>query len=140
MAVPAGSVRRRTQRIVAFDQDVAEVDAYAIDDAAGLQNTDVALDHQLLNRDSAFDRGDHRRKFEQQPVAHRLDDPAPEPRHDWPGRLAMLAHRFRRPRLVLAHQARVADDVDGHDRGEAAGRGHCSGTPAIRRPSQLRSI
>jgi hypothetical protein len=36
------------------------------------------------------------------------------------------------PRLVLVDQARVADDVDGVDRCEAAGRGHYSGTPALR--------
>ena len=39
-------------------------------------------------------------------------------------------------RLVLAHEARVADDVD---RSEAAGGGHCSGTPALRRPSRMGS-
>src|SRR5580698_8124197 len=42
-------------------------------------------------------------------------------------------------RLVLAHQARVADDVGGEDRGEAPGGGHCSGTPALRRPSKMGS-
>ena len=84
----------------------------------------VALDHQLLDRDGAFDGGDDRGKFQQQPVAHRLDDATAEVRHDRPRGLAMLAHRQRRPRLVLAHQPRIADDVDGHDRGEAAGRGH----------------
>ena len=35
-----------------------------------------------------------------------------------PRGLAMLAHRPRRPGLVLTHQARVADDVNGHDCGE----------------------
>ena len=57
------------------------------------------------------------------------------------GRAASRCSRTatRRPRLVLAHQARVADDVDRHDRGEAAGRGHCSGTPALRRPSRTGS-
>ena len=84
----------------------------------------VALDHQLLDRDRAFDGGDDGGKLQQQPVAHRLDDAAPEARHDRPRRLAMLAHRPRRPRLVLAHQAGIADDVDGHDRGEAASTCH----------------
>jgi hypothetical protein len=35
---------------------------------------------------------------------------------------AMLAHRPRRPRLVLAHGTALADDVDCEDRGEAATR------------------
>jgi hypothetical protein len=55
---------------------------------------------------------------------------------------AMLAHRPRRPRrprLVLAHETALANDVDCEDRGEAAGGGHCSGTPALRRSSTRRS-
>ena len=99
----------------------------------------VALGHQLLDRDRAFDRGDDGGKLQQQPVARRLDDAPAEAGHDRPRRLAMLAHRPRRPRLVLAHEARVADDVGGEDRGEAAGGGHCSGTPALRRPSRMGS-
>jgi hypothetical protein len=39
-------------------------------------------------------------------------------------------------RLVLAH---VADKVGGEDRGEVAGGGHCSVTPALRRPSKMGS-
>ncbi len=39
-------------------------------------------------------------------------------------RLAMLADRPRRPRLVLAHEARVADDVGGEDRGKLPGFRH----------------
>ena len=35
---------------------------------------------------------------------------------------------------MLAHA-----DVGGEDRGEAAGGGHCSGTPALRRPSKMGS-
>jgi len=31
------------------------------------------------------------------------------------------------------------DHVGGEDRGEAAGGGHCSGTPALRMPSKIRS-
>src|SRR5271154_6297092 len=43
---------------------------------------------------------------------------AAETRDDRSRRLAMLAHRRRRARLVFAHQAGIADDVDGHDCGE----------------------
>ena len=35
----------------------------------------------------------------------------------------------RHPRLVLAHQAGIADNVDGKDGGEAAGGGHELGLP-----------
>src|SRR5271168_4956997 len=52
---------------------------------------------------------------------------------------AMFAHRARRPRLVLAHQTRVSNDIDSEDRGEAARHGHCSGTPALRMPSRMGS-
>ena len=34
------------------------------------------------------------------------------------------------------HTTRVADDVNGEDRGKAAGRGHCWGRPALRRSSK----
>ncbi len=51
--------------------------------------------------------------------------------------LAPLAHALRSARFVLAHQPRVADHVGGEDRGEAAGGGHCSGTPALRMPSRM---
>ena len=84
----------------------------------------VALGHELLDRDRAFDRGDHRRKLDQQPVAGRLDYAAALARDERSRRLAMLAHRPRRPYLVLAHEARVADHVGGEDRGELAGFGH----------------
>ena len=105
---------------------VAEVDADAIDDTLRLGNVGVALDHQRLDRDRAFDGGDDGGKLQQQPIARRLDDPAPKSRHDRPRRLAMLAHRLRRARLVLAHQSGIADDVDGHDRGESPVFGHCT--------------
>src|SRR5271165_54956 len=69
----------------------------------------------------------------------RIDDLVLATSQDRPRRLAMLADRPRSPRLVLAHQARIADDIDGENRGEAASRGHCSGTPAMRRPSKMGS-
>ena len=115
-----------TQNVVALDQHVAEVDADAIDDALRLGNVGVALDHQRLDRNRAFDRGDDGGKLQQQSIAHCLDDAAPKSRHDRPRRVAMLAHRLRCARLVLAHQSGIADDVDGHDRGESPVLGHCT--------------
>src|SRR5271166_2962364 len=66
--------------------------ADAIDDPFRLRRPGVALDHQLLDGDRAFDRRDDRGKIEQEPVARGLDDAAAQARHDRPSRLAMLAH------------------------------------------------
>ena len=60
----------------------------------------------------------------QQAVARRLDDAAALARDERRRRLALLADRPRRPRLVLAHEARVADDVGGEDRGKLPGFRH----------------
>ena len=132
---PRRDIDAVAENVVAFDQHVPKVDAYAIDDALRLRHVGVALDHQLLDRDRAFDRCDNGGKFEQQPIARRLDDAPPEVRHQRPRRLAMLPDRLRRPRLVLAHQPRVADDVGSEDRGEFSGFAHSSGSPALRRTS-----
>ena len=94
------------------------MDADAIDDPPRLRRIDVALDHHVLDRNRAFDGGDDGGKLEQHTVAHGLDDPAAETRDDRSRRFAMLAHRLRRPRLILAHQAGIADNVDGHDCGK----------------------
>src|ERR1700722_8764052 len=51
----------------------------------------------------------------------------------------MLAHRPRSPPLILAHKPAVADDISGEGRGEAAGRGLCSVTPALSRTSRMSS-
>ena len=127
------------QNVVALDQNVAEIDADAINDALIFGSAGVALDHQPLNRDRAFDGGDDGGKLKQQAVARGLDDTSPELRHNRPRPLAMFAHHPRRPRLVLAHEARVAGNVGGENRGEAAGGGHCSGTPALRKPARMGS-
>ena len=128
------------QNILAVDQHVAEIDADAVEDASGLGNARVAFGHLLLHANRALDRRDDRRKFQQHAVAHRLDEPAAESANDRRRRLAMFPHRARRPRFVIAHQPRVADDVGGEDRGEAAGLAHSSGIPALRRPSYTRSF
>ena len=104
-----------------------------------LRRPGVALDHQLLDRDRAFDGGDDGGKLQQKPIARRLDDAAAVVGDDRTRCLPMLAHRPRRPRLVLTHKPAVADDVGGEDRGKAAGGGHCSGTPALRMPSKMGS-
>ena len=132
---PRRDIDAVAQNILAVDQHVAEIDADAVEDASGLGNARVAFGHLLLHANRALDRRDDRRKFQQHAVAHRLDEPAAESANDRRRRLAMFPHRARRPRFVIAHQPRVADDVGGEDRGEAAGLAHSSGIPALRRPS-----
>ena len=136
---PRRDIDAVAENVVALDQDVAEVDADAIDDAlvlgvSALRST-ISFWIAIAHSTAATMEGNS----SSTPVARRLDDAPAEARDDRPCRLAMLADRPRRPRLVLAHQARVADDVGGEDRGEAAGGGHCSGTPALRRPSKIGS-
>ena len=116
---PRRDIDAIAQNVVALDQHVAEIDADAVDDALRLGRRrrcapTISFWIAIAHSTAATTRG----KLQQQPVAHRLDDAAAALRHQRPRRLAMLAHRPRRPRLVLAHQAGVADDVDGHDRGE----------------------
>ena len=100
---PRRDVHAVAENVVALDQDVAEVDAEAIEDAFVLGRVGVTLDHQRLDRDCAFDGGDDGGKLHQKPIAHRLDDAAAVVGDDRTRCLPMLAHRPRRPRLVLAH-------------------------------------
>ena len=52
---PRRDVHAVAQYVVALDQDVAEIDADTIDDALRLRPPGVALDHQFLDHDRAFD-------------------------------------------------------------------------------------
>ena len=44
---------------------------------------------------------------------------------------------FDDARLHLTHDAALAGDVGGEERGRPAGGSHCSGTPASRMPSSM---
>ena len=100
--------------------------ADAVDDPVRPRRIDVPLNHHFLDRYRAFDSCDDGGKLKQQSVAHRLDDAPAPARHERLRCFTMLPHRPRRPDLVLAHQAGIADDVDRHDRSEFAGFGHCA--------------
>ena len=97
------------------------------------------LGHPPLDGDRAFDRGDYGRELDENSIAHRFENTPAVRCDDRGGSLTPLEHGARRPGLVLAHEARIADDVGGEDRGELAGGGHGSGSPALRRPSTNRS-
>jgi hypothetical protein len=120
---PRGDVDAVADKVVALDDDVAKVDADAVDETPLNGNAGVALGRHPLNCKRAFDRRDEGSKFDEGAVAHRLED-APVVRGDDRGsRFAQVPHSFCRSRLVLAHQARVADDVGGEDCSQLAGSG-----------------
>ena len=56
---PRRDIDAVAQNVVALDQDVAEVHADAIEDALVLSSIGIALGHHFLDRDRAFDGGDH---------------------------------------------------------------------------------
>jgi hypothetical protein len=129
---PRGDVNAVAKDILAFDQDIAEVDANPVEDPLPLGRAFVAGGHLPLHRHGAFDRRDHGREFDEHPVAHRLEDSPAVRGDDRPSGLAPLAHRLGGSGLVLAHHARVADDIGGKDRGELAGGRHDQRTLSAR--------
>ena len=121
-----GDIDPVAQNVLAVDENVAEIDPGAIENVSGLGNRFVALGHHPLDEDGAFDRGDDGGKFEQHAVPGRLDEPTAEGAHNLARRLAPLADDLRRPGLVLAHEARIADHVGGEDCSELPGFAHCA--------------
>ena len=64
---PRGDIDAVAEDIVAVNQDLAEVDAHAIDDAPVLGDALVALRHLLLHEDRALDRRDDGRNSTMNP-------------------------------------------------------------------------
>jgi hypothetical protein len=111
--------------VIGLDDDVAEIDADAQLDAAVRADTRVPFGHRLLHHDRAADRIDNAGKLHQHAVAGGLDD-ATAVFGDL--RIEELAAQrleaFVRALLIGAHQPRIAGDIGGKDRGEAADRSH----------------
>ena len=98
--------------------DVAEIDADAEQHPPLSGNIEVALGHDLLDGDGAFDRAHRARELRHDPVARDVDDAAAvlgDERKD--DRLVRFEIAHRRV-FVAAHEARVAGDVRGQDRRE----------------------
>jgi hypothetical protein len=109
VAVDAGSVV----------DDVAEIDADAEQHSVVRGNIEVALGHDLLNGDGAFDRAHGAWELRHDAVARDIDDASTvlgdERQDDGLVRLE-VAHRLF---FVAPHQARVTSDVRGQDGREA---------------------
>src|SRR5262245_35086339 len=121
---PGRDVDAVAEDVVALDQDVAEMDADAPFHAAFAGNPRVAFRRQLLQCQSAFDVANHRAELDPHDFAGGLDDRPAMLGDERIGSAAMLAQRPRRPRLVEAHQSRIARDIGGEDCGKTAGGGH----------------
>jgi hypothetical protein len=100
-----------TENVVALDQDVAEVDPDPKQHTPILRDTFVPLGHHRLHGHRAFDRIDHRRKFEQHAVTRGLHEATTVFRHESVGNLAVFAECAGCADLVEAHEPRVACHV-----------------------------
>src|SRR5262249_6943369 len=110
--------------VLALDDDLAEVDPDAHMDAPFFGHRGVALRHVPLEHDSTFNGVDYAAELGEQPVAHELED-APVMLLDLGLEevLAMRAHPLEGVRLVLLHEAAIADHVGREDRRKLAFHG-----------------
>ena len=118
---PRGDVDAVAEDIVVLDDDVAQIDADAIEQRARRGHVAIAPRHPFLEIDRAAQRLGDALKFHQQTVAGGLDDAAlavGDRRID-----QLKPHGFepgQRPSFVDFHQTAIADHVRGQNRGQAA--------------------
>jgi len=100
--------------VVAFDDNVAQVDADSKDDALVFVGRRVALGHALLHRDRTGDSVDDAWELDQGAVTHQLDDPPAVPGDQGIDEFgAVRLKRGKRARLIFFHEARVTDHIGG---------------------------
>src|SRR5476651_497214 len=109
---PSSYVDAVSVNVVTVDDDVAEINADPEDNAFALRDIGIADGHGHLDLDGAPGGIDSAGKFQQQPVAHSLDD-APAMRGDCRVEQVGSVHPEARERaaLVPPHQAGVADHI-----------------------------
>src|SRR5438874_9127124 len=122
---PCGDVDAVAVDVVAVDDHIAEIDPDPEFDALGRRDARAPFAHRFLHLGRAAHRVDDAAELDQHAVAGSLDDAAivlGDTRIDklGPQRLESRQGAF----LVRPHQPRVAGDIGGQDRGEAAGCGH----------------
>ncbi len=107
--------------VVALDDDVADVDAHAVDNSLVFWDISVAQGHGSLHIDSEGNGVHDAAKLHQGAIAHEFDHP--------PVVLSGLGldqfsanclERRERPNLVGSHQAAVTDNVGSEDGGQPA--------------------
>jgi hypothetical protein len=118
---PGGNVDAVAEDVAVLDDDVADIDAHAKFDAPLCRCCGVAGDHLALQLDRTAHRVDDARELDEETVAGGLDD-APPMLGDF-GIAQFAAHcpqRRERALFVLAHQPRIAGDIDRQDRRQPA--------------------
>jgi hypothetical protein len=126
------------QIAVGLLDDIAHVNADAKVDALLGRDASVALDHGGLDFDRAAHGVDRAAELDDRAVAGALDDAAMVHRDD---RVNQVAAERPEPRqraiFVRSCKPAIAGDVGDQNRRELPGLGHSSGSPALRRPSNI---
>src|SRR5690348_2427594 len=108
-----GDIHPVAEDVAVLDNDIAEIDAHAKLDPPFRRDASVARRHFALRFDRAPYRIDDAGKFDEEPIASGFNDAAPM---FLDLRIAQLAtdrpQRGERAFLILAHQPRIAGDVD----------------------------
>ena len=134
---PCGDIDAVADDVVALDDHVTKINADAPFDATVFPDTHVPLGHRLLHVDRATHCIDDAWKLHQQAIAGGLDDATivlGDLRIDELS--AQRFEAFERAFLIRAHQSRIARDIGGQNRGEAAGLAHVVSPAASRRPDR----
>ncbi len=113
---PGGDIHAVAVAILAFEDDVAQIDADADVDPTVFGQARVAFRHAALQHDRALDGVDDAAELGQQPVAHQLEDPAAVPADfGFEEFFAMRPHALECVSLVPLHQPAIADHIGRED-------------------------
>jgi len=136
----------RRLRLLPRADDVADIDAHAKFDPPCRRHGGIAGDHFALHLDGTAHGVDHTGEFNKEPVAGRLDDATAVLGDLGIAELsADRAQRGERALLILAHQPRIAGNINSKDRCQpaldplSAQAPSPSGRPARRRPAMKSS-
>ena len=118
---PRGDVDAFAIDVVAFDDDLAEIDADPIADALCFGALGFGARRRLLDRESAANGGDDASELDERAVAHEFDQAPAVCRNAGIKNLASVdLQPFMRPGLVALRQNAIAGDVRRKYRGQSA--------------------
>src|ERR1700733_14645349 len=118
---PGGDVDAFAMPVGSLHDHFAKVNSDPNIDAAVLELAGVSLRHSALDIDGALDRVVDAPEFNQQPIAHELEDAAVVGRYLRPDEFnAVILQALEGLRFVLLHYPAVADNISGKNGGERA--------------------